>query len=230
MTFDPTHLLWRRQQWAEVQHARLAAAETCSCDQSCPAVRHEPQSQGSPGNAQSEHQSWSGCFNVDVDSGLNSSQLANKQPSLLLSRARRRQRGSGPQERESYQCQFHTQGMHQPIRWQFDLFHPILAWLWSGHAWDWEIQKEIQLGDSLCGAVGSQLADWNREWIHAAGQVSLSESNIAQVIINYWPICCSTDQGKVYQLISRRRFHHLEVLEGQNIFILLANIECWCKT
>ena len=35
----------------------------------------------------------------------------------------------------------------------------------------------------MCGAVWSQLADWNRELTHVAGQVRQSESNAAKLLL-----------------------------------------------
>ena len=198
-----------------------------------PAVRHEPQSQGSPGIAQSEYyklqnsdqmfQCWCWFRFEQLPVGQQAAKLASQQ---------------GP-ETAAWEWppgeRVISMSMSHP---GYASTNQIAVWLISSHFSMTLVRTRLRLGNTKrdstrrffvrrCGESTCWLEQrmdsccWTGEPIRV---------KYCQVIINYWPICCSTDQGKVYQLISRRRFHHLEVLECQNIFILLANIECWCKT
>lgn len=77
---------------------------------------------------------------------------------------RRWQCGRASQERESYQCQCDSS-----------------TWLRCRHSGDPEVQEEIQLWDSVRCTVGSQPADRNWEWSHAARQVNINQSKISFV-------------------------------------------------
>lgn len=72
----------------------------------------------------------------------------------------------------------------------------------------------------MCSFVGRELAHRNREWLDVIGSIWSRKGELAQP-----SNACDDSEDhfrKVYQLISRRRFQQMEVLEGQNILVTIS--------
>lgn len=77
--------------------------------------------------------------------------------------------------------------------------------------------------------VGCQFIDWHRKWAHAVGSFRPRKGRLRRgggtSCLYKWPLPIATNylnEFQVYQLISRRRFQQMEVLEGQNILVTIS--------
>lgn len=73
----------------------------------------------------------------------------------------------------------------------------------------------------MCCSVGRQLTDRNRKRFNAVRSVGTGKGELKK-LANLFKLIFNEYLFQVYQLISRRRFQQMEVLEGQNILVTIS--------